>query len=393
MPLRRIALRTLKVLFWALAGLLALLAVLTLVTARPADKSLYPPAAEAPKVTVYVKYSWLHANIALPTGALLEHAPNTALAMQSVEMEAAPWTAIGWGDLWYYRERGKTQRRLHDFARSMLRPDNPSVIFIEPLAEAPTPETTGRDVVRLELSEAGFRQLARRLDISFLMEEDRPVLRGRGRAPGSWFFASHEGSDITQVCNHWIGHLLNAAGVPVTPVTDTMTFGMDRSLRWRAGAERVPGDRASHIPPAETPPAHSGVYDAASPSAQAISPHVRFETYSLRFGSAYSYETAPLMLAEARDIAGTEAETSLAALMEVAPESLIELREVTSAMPSGAGEMLCGEAPARYLVTGFREAPGQPFEIVLAAFRGEAPPSSAPLPPDALCSVYHYRQR
>lgn len=384
MPIRRLAILSLRGAFYALGGLILLLALLTFITARPADRALYPPAAEAEAVTVYVKYSWLHANIVLPTARLQQHSGAAIAAMASADMPREAWTAFGWGDLWYYRERGKTGRRYRDFARSMLRPDNPSVIFIEPLAEAPTPENTGRDVLRLELSEEGFARLAARLDSSFLLEDGAPVIRGRGRSRESWFFASHEGSDITQVCNHWIGHLLSAAGVPVTPVTDSVTDALSLSLQWRAGARKVPGDPSAYQPLPETPPAHSGLYDALSPSAREVSATARFETYAIELGAAYIYDTAPLRLREAG--------AGFAALMDVPPESLIEIRRVTDARRAGEGLHLCGEAPARFLITGFREPEDAPYEIVLAAYSSEDAPG-ADLPEAALCGVYHYRQR
>lgn len=392
MTARRIAIVSFRGVFYALGGLLLLLAVLTLTTARHGDRALYPPAPDAPQVTVYVEYNWLHANIVLPTDMLMQHSAVAAEAIESMDMAGAPWMSMGWGDQWYYRERGKTPRRYRDFARSMLRPRNPSVILIDPVSEAPTPETTGRHVVRLTLGEPGFARLAERLDSSFLLQDGAPVVRGRGRPPGSWFFASQEGADLLQVCNHWIGRLLNAAGVPVTPVTDSVTYGLAGSLQWRAGAQQVPGDPDAHVPQPETPPAHSGTYDATSPAAREISPGAAFETYRIAFRDTYIYDTAPIRLSEAGAPAGS-GEASFAALMEVAPESLVEIRRVVSAEGTGPGERLCGEAPAQFIVTGFRELPDETYEIALAAFRGETPPGDGPLGDDAVCGVYQYSQR
>lgn len=388
---RTLMTRTLKGIAYTLGGAGLMLVVLTLFTAGHGDRSLYPPPPDEPQVTVYVKYSAMHANLVVPTEELWRHAEATALAMQSVEMTQEPWTVLGWGDLWYYRERGKTQRRLRDFARSMLRPNNPSVVFISPSPAPPTPENSGRQVVRLALSPAGFEKLVARLDSSFLLEADAPVIRGRGREPGSWFFASHEGSDLTHVCNHWIGHLLDAAGVPVTPVTDTLSHSLGWSLRWRAGAEVIAGNPDDHVRPPETPPAHSGRYDAQSPPAQAISTSVTFETYRISFGDSYLYDTAPVRLAQAREPSGAGQE-NFAALMDVPSDSLIEIRRVISVLGAEAGAALCEDSPAEFIVTGFRERPDDTFEIVLAAFAGAHPPG-ADSDRANLCGVYDYRQR
>jgi hypothetical protein len=36
------------------------------------------------------------------------------------------------------------------------------------------------------------------------------------------------------VCNHWIAGLLDAAGVPTSPVLATLPYGLILDLRWRS---------------------------------------------------------------------------------------------------------------------------------------------------------------
>ena len=44
-----------------------------------------------------------------------------------------------------------------------------------------------------------------------------------------------------KVCNHWVADMLSAAGLPVTPVLDTVPPGLLLDLRMRAGLDRLPG--------------------------------------------------------------------------------------------------------------------------------------------------------
>ena len=46
---------------------------------------------------------------------------------------------------------------------------------------------------------------------------------------------------IFNVCNHWVSDMLSAAGLPVTPVLDTVPPGLLLDLKMRAGLERLPG--------------------------------------------------------------------------------------------------------------------------------------------------------
>jgi hypothetical protein len=43
------------------------------------------------------------------------------------------------------------------------------------------------------------------------------------------------------VCNHWIGDLLGAAGLPTNPVLSTLPRGLMLNLRWQAGLQAVRG--------------------------------------------------------------------------------------------------------------------------------------------------------
>ena len=54
-------------------------------------------------------------------------------------------------------------------------------------------------------------------------------------AAGEAFFKSSEGFSLAHLCNHWTAGLLVAAGLPMTPVLDTLPAGLRLDLRLRSG--------------------------------------------------------------------------------------------------------------------------------------------------------------
>lgn len=365
------------------AVLVVLLAAAAFVAAaaRPADPALFPPKPGERTVTVYVLRNWMHARLVVPT-AQLEDSPVMAAALARVPKE--PWTAVSFGDARFYRERGMTPRRAVDFLRSMLRPRNPAAVLVDPMPQRPSPETLGRNVTQLTLSERGFERLRARLDASFQLEAGRPIVVGRGRSPDSLFFKSAKRADLTQQCNHWIAGLLNAAGAPVNLVVATLTRGLAWDLQRRAGATPVPGE----LKPAdglETPPVYSGTFKPLMRRVDERTGAVTFEAFDVRFGRGQRLVTQPERLAFAGERRpGGE---TYAGLLQVPKDSLVEIRRVEreSSAPDGAPG-LCGDRPTERLVLGFWTRPDAPYEISMAAFTG-APASQA-----SLCGVFHYVQ-
>jgi hypothetical protein len=352
------------------------LALATLLTARRGDRRLHPPRAGEETVDVYVVRNWLHANMVVPAAALGSTGPAAEAA--AALPGPAPWLMMGWGDAKHYRERGHTPLRALDLWRSFLAPNNPAVILVSPLQAPPTPETMGKPVIRLTLSRRGFERLLARLNRSFALTCGRPQVAGRGREPDSLFFSSQEGSDLLHVCNHWIAHLLHAAGVPTRPVLDTITAGLAWDLK-QSGARDVPGELGQ--PPdtgLETPPVNSGRFEPVNAEARRTGA-VRFEAYAVRFGRGPLYSTEPLALVRASTPGGGG--RSYADWLDVPPASLVETRRIKAVEGAGAGPC---EAPVTHLAMGFRTEGGKRYEIAIAAFAGslEAEP----------CAVLQFRQ-
>ena len=64
----------------------------------------------------------------------------------------------------------------------------------------------------------------------------QPVRIAGAAPPDTAFFRSVEPFSLIHLCNHWTAELLNAAGLPTTPVLDTIPAGLRLDLRMRAKA-------------------------------------------------------------------------------------------------------------------------------------------------------------
>jgi broad specificity phosphatase PhoE len=75
-----------------------------------------------------------------------------------------------------------------------------------------------------------------RVDRSFALGPDgAPQAQAVAHGPGEQFFASGEAFSGLHLCNHWAAETLNAAGLAVTPVLDTVPAGLVLDLKLRAG--------------------------------------------------------------------------------------------------------------------------------------------------------------
>lgn len=77
------------------------------------------------------------------------------------------------------------------------------------------------------------------------MKLDATFAPGQGAVPAgelgpgiygpSLFYRAAGAFHLFNVCNHWIGDLLDAAGLPTAPVLATLPQGLLLDLRWRSG--------------------------------------------------------------------------------------------------------------------------------------------------------------
>jgi uncharacterized protein (TIGR02117 family) len=212
-------------------------------TKRPGDPKLYPPPADAPAIEVFVVSHGYHAGIVVPRVRAAEVAVanrNARLAAVATRFAAYPWLEVGWGDEGFYTSVPTIGSLTIPLAlRALFRPGNPSVVHVVGLAQHPRATFANAHMVRLHLSEAGFTRLLDRLDATFAEREGGLEPLGPGLYGPSLFYRAVGAFHLFNVCNHWIASLLDAAGVPTTPLLATLPAGLLYDLKQRAAAEPV----------------------------------------------------------------------------------------------------------------------------------------------------------
>lgn len=219
------------------AVLLLLLILVVAITVRPGNPRLYPARPGEPTVTVFLIDNGYHSDIALPQSALAKTGGVTAAAARGLVPNA--WVLAGWGDARFYVERGWSLHRVLDAFRALFKPDNPSVVRLIGLRDAPD-KVWRTGVTKIVLSQAGFRRLVGRVDDAFASGTPEPA--PAPRQPDQLFFKSAATFNITHMCNEWTAEALNAAGLGVTPALDALPFGIKADLELRAWLSHRPLD-------------------------------------------------------------------------------------------------------------------------------------------------------
>lgn len=214
------------------AALLAFVLLVTLVTAKDGDPVLYPPKP-GQGVAIFLVDNGTHSDIAIDRNAIAAH--GGAIARAAARTTSAPWVLIGWGDARFYEATSPWQDRLPD-GLSALFGGRPTVVHVEGVAERPDLAWGAQGVHRIWVSPAGLAALLDRADRAFRLDASgAPILVPTDRQAGEAFFESRETFSLVHLCNHWTAELLHAAGLPVTPVLDTIPAGLVLDLRLRAG--------------------------------------------------------------------------------------------------------------------------------------------------------------
>jgi len=205
---------------------------MTVATARPGDPALWPPKG-SDVVPAYLVDNGFHTDVAVQRDAII--AAGGPLAVAAARASGRPWIMIGWGDARFYEATTPWQDRLPDGLRALLG-GRPTTVHLEGVWGRP--DVVWRTGVRrLPLSSAGMRALLSRARAALRVNSSGApqVLDVPGKEPDEAFFASREGFSLFHLCNHFTADLLSAAGLPVTPVLDTLPAGLALDLRLRAG--------------------------------------------------------------------------------------------------------------------------------------------------------------
>ena len=185
-----------------------LMSVLLCTCASP-PKDLSPPGPGEPFINIYlVSHGW-HAGIVvkradIPAGIWPQHN----------DFPDAEYLDAGWGDKDYYMTPSP---HLGSTLTAGFIP-TASVLHIVGFRGSVTRSCPRSEVVRFELSEAGFQRLCSYLENSYALDEDGrslplgPSLYGAGQ-----FYLSRESYHAFNTCNVWTARGLREAGYAITP--------------------------------------------------------------------------------------------------------------------------------------------------------------------------------
>jgi uncharacterized protein (TIGR02117 family) len=193
------------------SAFIVLMSALLVACAAP-PKGLFPPGPNEPSKTIYlVSHGW-HAGIVvkradIPPGTWPQHN----------EFPEAEYLEVGWGDKDYYMT---PEPHLGITLKAGLLP-TASVLHIVGFSGSVTRYFPHSEVIRIELSEAGFQRVCSYLENSYARDESGlsqplgPSLYGDGR-----FYLSRETYHAFNTCNVWTARALRGAGCPITPAAN-----------------------------------------------------------------------------------------------------------------------------------------------------------------------------
>jgi len=188
-----------------------LMSVLLFACASPPN-NLFPPGPNEPSRTIYlVSHGW-HAGIVvkrtdIPAGIWPQHH----------EFPEAEYLELGWGDKDYYMT---PKPGLGITLKAGLLP-TASVLHVVGFRGPVTRYFPRSEVIRIDLTEAGFQRLCRYLENSYARDETGlsqplgPSLYGAGQ-----FYLSRETYHAFNTCNAWTARALREAGCPITPAAN-----------------------------------------------------------------------------------------------------------------------------------------------------------------------------
>ena len=187
---------------------LVLMSILSAACAAPIE-GLFPPGPNEPSKSIYlVSHGW-HAGIVVRRADIPE-----GVWPQASDFPEAEYLEVGWGDKDYYMTPGAG---LGTLLKAGLMP-TASVLHVVGFRGPVTRYFPQSGVIRIDLSEAGLRQLCDHLGKSYALDQTGqsqplgPSLYGDGR-----FYLSRETYHAFNTCNAWTARALRVAGCPIRP--------------------------------------------------------------------------------------------------------------------------------------------------------------------------------
>jgi uncharacterized protein (TIGR02117 family) len=230
----------------AIAGTLFIAAVMATVALnmQPGDPALYPPKPNEKAIPIYIVSYGYHSGLVVQRDDLLRETTTAHLpALRDVTIRFGDFSSIefGWGDRRFYQSvRTIADVRISEALRALFWPGNTSVMHVVGLHDTPLSVFKSADMIEMNLSERGFARLASRLDQSFARDGAGKIEEmGPGLYGPSLFYRANGTFNLFNVCNHWVAHLLNAAGVPTNLLLATLPKGLFWDLAVRTDAHTI----------------------------------------------------------------------------------------------------------------------------------------------------------
>ncbi len=188
------------------------LAVSCSTCAAPVRETLAPSESEPHKTIYLVNHGW-HAGIVLRRADIPDNIWPKLGNFPDME-----YLEVGWGDKDYYQI---PDPHLGFILKAALLP-TASVLHIVGFNGHVPAYFPYSEIIRIELSSAGFERLSRTIASSFALDKagnttsPSPGLYGNSR-----FYLSRETYHLFNTCNVWTARALRTAGLPITPATAT----------------------------------------------------------------------------------------------------------------------------------------------------------------------------
>jgi uncharacterized protein (TIGR02117 family) len=180
--------------------------------AAPVSETLAPSESEPRKTIYLVNHGW-HAGIVLRRADIPDNIWPKLGNFPDME-----YLEVGWGDMDYYQI---PDPHLGFTLKAALLP-TASVLHIVGFNGHVPAYFPYSEIIRIELSSAGFERLSRTIASSFALDKagnttsPSPGLYGNSR-----FYLSRETYHLFNTCNVWTARALRTAGLPITPATAT----------------------------------------------------------------------------------------------------------------------------------------------------------------------------
>ena len=230
--------RFFKGMVYGVVGLVVSVIALALITMRWGDPALYPVPKGAESIEVAIADHGVHAGLVIG----MEDLDRLSLELEDPVLIAIHtrfanyrYLEIGWGDEQFYRFAPALSDVTVRMAFSALSGWNgKSVLHVVGLREDAKTTFNRSDVQVIHLSKAGFRNLIKGVSASFVADDyAQPVELGKGLYGPSLFYRASGHYSLIRTCNIWLGDLLSAAGMRVSPVPATTSLGLFTEIRWR----------------------------------------------------------------------------------------------------------------------------------------------------------------